>query len=218
MSPISAFILGLLAGLLIEWIIDWLYWRRRVKELQAEISQAKAGKAAAGYANQNLESQSAAMADFTSLQQENDRLEADKSRLNLELLALQTEKSSLTQELEACRGRLSASESRQVVEAPAIPAEPAAPVVLSKEPPTVQLTKAAPAVPVVPDDLVIIKGIGPVINRKLNQGGIYTFEQLAALTPARLREIVGDVIQRLADEDEIINQAKELAARKAGGG
>ena len=65
---------------------------------------------------------------------------------------------------------------------------------------------------------MIIKGIGPVINRRLNQGGIYTYEQLAAITPARLREIVGDVIQRLADEDEIIAQAKELAARKAGGG
>jgi predicted flap endonuclease-1-like 5' DNA nuclease len=65
-----------------------------------------------------------------------------------------------------------------------------------------------------PDDLIIIKGIGPVINRKLNQAGIYTFKQLAAITPARLREIVGEVIQRLADEETILAQARDLATRQ----
>lgn len=71
-----------------------------------------------------------------------------------------------------------------------------------------------PAAPPVPDDLIIIKGIGPVIARKLNESGIYTFKQLAAITPERLRQIVGDVIQRLADEQDIIDQAKVLADRQ----
>ncbi len=76
---------------------------------------------------------------------------------------------------------------------------------------------AAIAVPT-PDDLIVIKGIGPVIARKLNQAGIYTFQDLAALKKERLREIVGDMIQRLADEDDIIQQARELAAKKDRGG
>ena len=33
----------------------------------------------------------------------------------------------------------------------------------------------SPPVPVVPDDLKVIKGVGPVIERKLNEAGIYTY-------------------------------------------
>jgi predicted flap endonuclease-1-like 5' DNA nuclease len=64
------------------------------------------------------------------------------------------------------------------------------------------------------DDLIIIRGIGPVIGRKLNEAGIFTFRQLSELTPADLRRIVGDVIQRLADEEDILNQARQLADAK----
>ena len=61
------------------------------------------------------------------------------------------------------------------------------------------------------DPLEKVKGIGPVIKRKLNDSGIFSFKQLGALTPEKLEEIVGEEIKRLADEDVIINQAKELA-------
>jgi predicted flap endonuclease-1-like 5' DNA nuclease len=61
------------------------------------------------------------------------------------------------------------------------------------------------------DKLETIKGIGPVIARKLNEAGIYSFDDLGALTQHRLEEIVGEEIRRLADEDELIRQAKQLA-------
>lgn len=64
------------------------------------------------------------------------------------------------------------------------------------------------------DDLVIIDGIGPVIARLLNNAGIFTFAELAALDEAGLREIVGERIQRLANEGKILRQAKELAERQ----
>jgi predicted flap endonuclease-1-like 5' DNA nuclease len=85
-----------------------------------------------------------------------------------------------------------------------------------------KLSNAAPAVPVrsmpvVQDDLVVIKGIGPVIAGKLNQAGIYSFADLAALTPERLRELVGKMISQLADEEAIIEQARKLAAEKSQG-
>ena len=64
------------------------------------------------------------------------------------------------------------------------------------------------------DDLEIIDGIGPVIAGQLNKAGIYTFAQLGALDADRLREIVGDLVQRLADEDDLIAQARELAGKK----
>jgi predicted flap endonuclease-1-like 5' DNA nuclease len=67
---------------------------------------------------------------------------------------------------------------------------------------------------VVPDDLKAIKGIGTVIERKLNEAGIHTFEQLGNLTPAGLRRILGNTIERLADEEALLRQARDLARRK----
>ena len=71
-----------------------------------------------------------------------------------------------------------------------------------------------PAVEIVPDDLKVIKGIGPVIERKLNGAGIHTFEQLGALTVGDLRRILGNTIERLADEESLLEQARELARRR----
>ena len=70
------------------------------------------------------------------------------------------------------------------------------------------------AQPVVPDNLEDIKGIGPVIARMLNEKGIKTFEQLAALTPETLRNLLGDVIEHLSDEESLIEQARQFAQRK----
>lgn len=66
----------------------------------------------------------------------------------------------------------------------------------------------------VPDNLQIIKGIGPVIERKLNGAGVHTFEQLGALTVGDLRGILGNTIERLADEESLLQQARDLARRK----
>jgi predicted flap endonuclease-1-like 5' DNA nuclease len=63
------------------------------------------------------------------------------------------------------------------------------------------------------DPLEKIKGIGPVIKRKLNEGGIFSFAQLGSLTAKDLEEIVGDEVKRLADEDELIRQAQEFAQK-----
>jgi large subunit ribosomal protein L21 len=69
------------------------------------------------------------------------------------------------------------------------------------------------AVPSTPDDLKVIKGIGTVIERKLNDAGISTFEQLGNLTPAQLRRILGNSIERLANEESLLQQARDLARR-----
>lgn len=64
------------------------------------------------------------------------------------------------------------------------------------------------------DDLKVIKGIGPVIERKLNEAGIYTFDQLGSLTVAQLRRMLGNTIERLSDEEALLQQARDLARRK----
>jgi predicted flap endonuclease-1-like 5' DNA nuclease len=80
--------------------------------------------------------------------------------------------------------------------------------------PSLKNENAQPAAVIVPDDLKVIKGIGPVIERKLNESGIYTFEQLGNLTVAQLRRVLGNSIERLSDEESLLQQARDLARRK----
>src|SRR5215213_7572004 len=69
---------------------------------------------------------------------------------------------------------------------------------------------AAPAPASTPsekDDLKLIKGIGPAIERKLNSAGISTFAALAQLSPKQLEDILGSQVRRLQDENDLILQA-----------
>jgi predicted flap endonuclease-1-like 5' DNA nuclease len=71
--------------------------------------------------------------------------------------------------------------------------------------------------PANPDDLTQIKGIGPVISKKLNDTGIYTYEQLASLTLDEFEDALGDLLQRFINERAILRQARELASKKLRG-
>jgi predicted flap endonuclease-1-like 5' DNA nuclease len=62
------------------------------------------------------------------------------------------------------------------------------------------------------DDLKRIKGIGPAIEKKLNQAGIQTYAALAALSTGELEGILGNT-RRLVKEGELIAQAKKLARK-----
>ena len=65
-----------------------------------------------------------------------------------------------------------------------------------------------------PDDLKLIKGIGPEIERRLHEAGITSFQQLGKLTPSKLEAILGESIKRLANELDILEQARTFAKRK----
>lgn len=60
------------------------------------------------------------------------------------------------------------------------------------------------------DDLKVIKGIGPAIEKKLNAAGVFTFEALARLSVEELENILGNT-RRLVQEGNLISQAKKLA-------
>ncbi len=66
------------------------------------------------------------------------------------------------------------------------------------------------------DNLVAIKGIGPVFAKRLREAGINTFEQLSQLTRGQLGEILGDRYKRLfSNQENILAQAKDFARQKA---
>ena len=65
------------------------------------------------------------------------------------------------------------------------------------------------------DDLKKIKGIGPVMEKKLNDAGVNTYEQFARLTTQELQNILGISKRVVQSADNLITQAKTLAQEKA---
>ena len=63
------------------------------------------------------------------------------------------------------------------------------------------------------DDLRVIKGIGPAIEKKLNDAGIQTFAALARLSKRDLENILSNQVKRLQDENDLLAQAKKLAKK-----
>src|SRR6266516_8143900 len=65
------------------------------------------------------------------------------------------------------------------------------------------------------DNLRLINGIGPAVEKRLNGVGIFTFAQLAALSPADIAAAVADIAglsaERIVKQDWI-GQARKLAA------
>lgn len=86
--------------------------------------------------------------------------------------------------------------------APSPPAPPA-------EPP-------AASVPAAPDDLKLIKGVGPVLERRLHELGVKSFADLAALTPERVKEIDEAIeFPGRIERERWIEQAKEFLRRRS---
>jgi predicted flap endonuclease-1-like 5' DNA nuclease len=201
MSAWAAFFLGLLIGWLIEWLIDLWYWRRRYHKLLRE------NRRLADLATKSKQDNEYVI----SLNEENKKLGMQAEGCASELKAKQAEIDQLTQDIGVLKARLGKPE---IQAGPVMPAPESVSGIESKTA-EVTLPRAQISTPVViPDDLIIINGIGPRIAQLLNNAGIFTFEQLAAQTPQSLEALLGDVIRRLADEDSIIAQARELAEKK----
>lgn len=72
--------------------------------------------------------------------------------------------------------------------------------------------KATPSKSTGSDDLTTIAGIGPALQKKLNQEGIYRFTQLAALTDADIEKLEGSAVKfpGRIKRDDWIGQARRL--------
>ncbi len=64
------------------------------------------------------------------------------------------------------------------------------------------------------DRLTDIKGVGPIYGGKLYEAGIYTFQQLAAMTPEELDTLIGAPKWRAIDAESWIEQARHLASHR----
>lgn len=62
------------------------------------------------------------------------------------------------------------------------------------------------------DDLKLLRGVGPTIEKRLNNAGIYTFAEIARLTPEEIEEILGTL--RRVTGRELIDEARRRARQK----
>lgn len=67
------------------------------------------------------------------------------------------------------------------------------------------------------DDLTLINGIGPFIEKKLNDIGIYTYDQIAAFDGPKIEQVTRDVsyFPGRIEKDDWVGQAQKLATMKA---
>ncbi len=74
---------------------------------------------------------------------------------------------------------------------------------------------SAPDVVTSKDKLENVTGIGPVFAKRLNEAGIYTFADLAALTPENVHEIIGPEDWQKIEPEAWLAEAAQLAAKAA---
>lgn len=81
--------------------------------------------------------------------------------------------------------------------------------VAERQQPAVQATPATIAAS--RDDLKMIKGVGPAMEKKLNEAGITTFAQLSRLTSTDLGNILGLSKRVTQNADNLLTQARKFA-------
>ncbi|GJM42914.1 MAG: hypothetical protein DHS20C20_31960 [Ardenticatenaceae bacterium] len=85
---------------------------------------------------------------------------------------------------------------------------------LNKEPEVV-IKEVVKEVMVKQDRLQKIHGVGDVFARRFNDAGVYSFSQLANLTPERAREIINPEEWQAIEPDQWISEAKQFAEQSA---
>lgn len=173
MSTATAFVIGLIAGWAIEWLIDFLFWRRGGKQSESDL---EALRAQLSQAESQVDEASAKLA---ATEESVIKLKNDRTDLENRVLQLQAE-------LEAALNR--------------------EPEVIIKE-----VFRAS-------DRLEKIKGIGSVFASRLNQAGIFTFEQIAEADPVWLEKVVNAKDWQDVTAEEWVEEAAKIVAKKQGDG
>ncbi len=163
-----SFFIGVLVGWLLEWIVDYLFWRGGRQSAEESGRELRQSLAAAEKRARALEQE---LAQYEPQAEQLSTCEAALAAQREKVQTCQTALAVAEDEIEELKTALAATESEEV------PAEAEASFGVS-------------AVPVAPDDFRKIEGIGPKIAEILNEHGILTFKQLAETEGERLEEIL----------------------------
>jgi predicted flap endonuclease-1-like 5' DNA nuclease len=153
--------------------------------------------------------------DFLTVSRENERLKAEldesiraKENLDTEVDKLQTEKESIQLRLDQSKKEFSQLqlakqklESDQELQAQKLVTQP-----INSERSAAKTDKEDK------DDLKVIKGIGPGIEKKLNQQGIFSYRQISEFTPDYIKKLTDAILffPGRIERDRWVEQASKL--------
>jgi len=189
--------LYMLCALLLGLILGWLIWGR----LAARLRQAEADRA-------DLSSQLKQRGDGSDQKAQIDRLNNELDDCRRARVSQQAEIERLNREVGLAEERASMATA-----APVAAAAAAAPLMSADEgtkPSTLTAARNGK-----PDDLKLIKGVGPKMERMLNGMGFYHFDQIADWTGSELAWVDDNLegFKGRASRDEWVPQARILASR-----
>lgn len=207
MNVISALIFGLIIGWVIEWLIDWFYWRRKGKahrlelaaerekidRLNAELAESQRGQSKSDRQMKELKVQ---LAEAELARSQLDAQVAGNQELYDRLADAEAQNQKLKNQLadhDRDREELAASQS-QIAQLRSKLAQ------YYKSP-----TKKA-------ESLEEIHGIGASFAQRLNDAGVYSYADLAQLSPDRVREIVAAKKWHRINPEAWIAEAKQRVA------
>ena len=162
-----SFFIGMLVGWLLEWGVDYFFWRDGRQQAEESDMELRQSLATAQERARTLEQ------ELTQYEQQAEQLATCEAELEAQREKVQTCRSALAvaeDEIEALKASLATVRSEAAASAAA--------------------SFGVRSAPAAPDELRKIEGIGPKIAEILNEHGILTFEQLAKTKVARLEEIL----------------------------
>jgi predicted flap endonuclease-1-like 5' DNA nuclease len=214
-----SFFVGILAGWIIEWLVDFLYtrkkrdgWAESEAQLRAQLAESQAElekhRAALAQYEEMGSDLSAAREELEVRVREAGRLHADLASATTEIDSLRTQLAGLDAEKQTLTSQFDELTSL-AASAPAA-AGLALAAMARGEPVVLEEIRLAAG-----DDLTLIEGIGPKIQELLGQNGIHTFTDLAEADVEHLRSILheaGPAFQ-MADPASWPRQARLAANR-----
>jgi len=207
---IGAWLLGLLLG--------WAIWGRRVSALKEELEESENRNRSLQKKNDELKAQNDRQSEelethrrsLEDAQKRIKRLEAEKGQLHSELYTARDTIDKMKLEADTAPAKAKAPKAVKAVTKSDDPAERSSSAKANLN--AMYGSKIPTATAANKDDLQVINGIGPAIEKKLNEIGIYTFAQIAKFD-AGVVDTVTDAIQFFPgriERDDWVKQAKKL--------
>lgn len=185
--------LYMLCALILGVILGWLIWGRLAERLR------------------NCQADRAKLSAELKSRGDNSEDRARIAKLEAELEANRQERADLRHELESLRDESASNAAAAAAAATAT----AAPLVSSSSTAPGQPQGLAAARNGHPDDLKLIKGVGPKLERMLHGMGYFHFDQIAAWTASDVAWVDENLegFTGRVSRDEWVRQARDLAGR-----
>jgi predicted flap endonuclease-1-like 5' DNA nuclease len=238
MSFWTGVLLGFIAGWVAEWIIDWNYWRRRTRTIPATTGESAALRndldrcraetvrlqndltATANLAQQRASEIAVLQAALDNARAELAQVRQQLSEREERIAGLEASRQSELQRAEQEPVSTHAAPETVLLQGVAAPS-PATFVTarLAEDEVATELARLRAELEEERrihallrgsrrDPLIDINGIGPVYEKRLNEAGIQTFAELAALTPERIRAIIKPETWQLIEPEKWIKEAR----------